>query len=151
MEGSAPETLLCDTSYLGVIRASERRPYLTAGWPVDVVERIRSAVLAISVITIAEERAGEVKNGWGEKSVREAAERRRSFLWIPLDVGIVERWAELDAQCKLHGARGCDDNDLWIVATGVERELVLVTCDKRQSEIPTPKPAIYLQPGAKPA
>jgi predicted nucleic acid-binding protein len=139
-----PEIFLCDTSYLGAVRAAGRRPHLTALWPADVVERLAAAILAISVITVAEERAGEIKAGWGEKAVAEAASRRRSFAWIPLDTQIVERWAQLDAQCKAEGRRGCDDNDLWIVATGIERELVLVTCDKRQSEVPSPLPPIYL-------
>lgn len=147
MEGTAPETLLVDTSYLGIVRAATRKPYLTAGWDQGVVARIQAAVLAISVITVAEERAGEIKAGWGPRAVAEAATKRRSFLWLPLDSGVLGRWAVLDADCKSQGIRGCDDNDLWIVATAIERDLVLVTCDRNQALVPTTRPTIYLPPG----
>ena len=150
LQGTVPETLLVDTSYLGVVQAAIRRPYLTAAWPTQTVTRIASAVLAISVITIAEERAGEIKAGWGAASVAHAAQRRKSFLLLPLDAGILEQWAALDAHCKSQGIRGCDDNDLWIVATGVERNITLITCDKNQAAVPTPRPPIYLPPGQRP-
>ena len=147
MAAAAPEILLVDTSYLGNVQAAGRRPYLTASWPADAVDRISAAILAISVITVAEERAGEIRAGWGHRAVSAAAIRRRSFLWLPFDSGILERWAQLDADCKSKGLRGCDDNDLWIISTGVERELTLVTCDKNQAAVPTPRPPMYLQPG----
>src|ERR671933_308940 len=103
MQLEAPEVLLCDTSYLGNAQLAERRPELLVKWPEAVVSRIRSAVLAISVITIAEQRAGEIMAGWGEPRVREAETRRRAFLWIPLSMPIIERWAALDAECKRTG------------------------------------------------
>ena len=83
IEVPAPETLLLDTSYLGIVKASSRRSYLTAEWPPGVVARIAAAVPAISVMTVAEERAGEIKDGWGAERVETADHQRRGLVWIP--------------------------------------------------------------------
>ncbi len=143
----APEILLCDTSYLGIVRAAQRRPYLTDAWPADVVARIAAATLAISVITVAEERAGEIYGGWGPRSAAVANNARKGFVWVPLDLPIVERWAALDAACRATGTRAADDNDFWIAATAIERDLTLVSCDKHQCAIPGLR-SIYLPPGS---
>src|SRR5919199_1377557 len=144
MEPEQPEVLLCDTSYLGNVAAGERRPELVTDWPPDIVSRIRQAILAISVITIAEQRSGELTAKWGDRKVQEAARRRRAFLWLPIDDQIVERWALLDSECRRRGLTGPDDNDIWIAATAIERDLVLVTCDEPQSELPGLRSPIYL-------
>ncbi|SRR6266545_1649829 len=147
MEGlPPPEVLLCDTSYLGHAQLATLEPARYAHWPPEILERIRSAVLAISVITVAEERAGEVYRNWGQRRVEEATERRKRLTWIPLDLVIVEQWADLDAKLKQGGRRSVDDNDLWICATAIAHDLVLVTCDKPQSESPGLRAPIYLPP-----
>jgi predicted nucleic acid-binding protein len=150
MEGlPPPEVLLCDTSYVGHARLAALEPSRYAHWPREILDRIRNAVLAISVITIAEERAGEIYRNWGQRLVEEAGERRKRLTWVPLDLVIVERWAQLDAELKRSGQRAVDDNDLWICATAIAHDLVLVTCDKPQSEVPGLQSPIYLPPHAE--
>jgi predicted nucleic acid-binding protein len=63
---------------------------------------------------------------------------------------IVDQWSHLDAELKRHGKRGVDDNDLWICATAIAHDLVLVTCDKRLSEISGLRSPIYLPPSPVP-
>ena len=129
------------------MKAVRRRPQLTALWPPDVRARIAAATLAISVVTVAEERSGEISGRWGSKAVEEAANARKGYVWVPLDLQIIERWAAIDAACRTGGIRGADDNDLWIAATAIERDLTLISCDKRQCDIPGLL-AIYLEPGS---
>lgn len=148
----APEVILCDTSYLGAVRAASRLPYVSAAWPTKVTYRLASATLAISVITVAEERAGELEAGWKPAPVATADAARRAFLWVPIDADIVERWAVVVADSKKAGI-DCKPhhNDVWIAATAIERNLPLVTCDEWQSKLPQLPEAIYLPHGSKPS
>jgi len=147
---AAPEVLLCDTSYLGTVRKARLgHEYLTAGWDTRLVERIAAAALAISIVTVAEELSGEISSRWGERARADADAKRRAYVWIPLDLQTLERWAILDAECRRTGHTGCDDNDLWIAATAIERVLPLVTCDKRQSELPGLPEVIFLPAGTR--
>lgn len=151
MSSGAPEVLLCDTSYVGAARAVAKRSWISGDWPVSTTDRIASATLAISVITIAEERAGEMHANWGAATVAVADAARRAFVWVPIDGQILERWASLVAasmksgiDCKHH------QNDVWIAATAIERGLPLVTCDAWQAKLPGLPEVIYLPVGPKP-
>lgn len=59
----AAERLLCDTSFVGCSARRNRDPDGFAHWPDSIVERIERAILAISVITLAEARFG-YRNAW---------------------------------------------------------------------------------------
>lgn len=121
MEVPAPETLLCDSSYLGHAERRARRPERYAHWRPDVIERIGSAVLAVTPFTVAEVRFGRAKGRWGERAIREAEERLQSFLLIPLDEATLAEWVALRVHCERSGTRP-GDNDLWIAATRSRRE-----------------------------
>ncbi len=123
MPASAPERILCDTSFVGLTEKG-----IPGHWPGEVVERLDRAILAISVITLAEVRAGHIYAGWGTKRVEVAENRLETFVQIPLDLEVVSRWAELQA-ANLKGAWNVGNNDLWIAATAVSRGLHLATCD----------------------
>jgi predicted nucleic acid-binding protein len=140
----APEVLLGDTTYLGVVERAVRRPDRAPNWPTDIVKRLSSATLAISIITVAETRAGFRKAGFGRRTIEDAERLMLSYVWIPLDMTIIDEWAELDAECKKRGGPHVDDNDKWIAATAIARDLVLVTCDKNQSELPGLRSPVYL-------
>jgi predicted nucleic acid-binding protein len=140
----AAEVLLFDNSYLGHSARREFRPDRYEHWPAATVERIAEAIPALSVITVAEQRAGWIYAKWGEAKREDAERRLRAYTWIPLDPGILDRWAQLDADCRRTGLT-VDDNDKWVAATAIEHDLELVTCDKGQSELPGLN-ALYLPP-----
>jgi len=133
---SAPEVLLCDTTYVSQLMKAERRPGTTDHWPQEVVDRIAAAVLTISVITVAEIRAGMIRARWGTRSREEAEHRLAAYTWIPLDVETIDRWAELQAAALAAGNAGPNHNDIWIAATALVRGYPLVSCDRAQCELP---------------
>jgi len=54
----APELLVCDTSFVGLVAQRHRKPQRVAHWDAEVLRRIEHARNAISVFTVAEARAG---------------------------------------------------------------------------------------------
>jgi predicted nucleic acid-binding protein len=132
---AADEVLLFDNSYLGHSARRLIKPERYEHWPTAAIERIGAAIPALSVITIAEHRAGWIFASWSQARREEAERLLRAYTWIPLDAGILDRWAQLDAECRRVGHK-VDDNDKWVAATAIEHDLVLVTCDKAQSELP---------------
>ena len=139
-----PEVLLCDTSYLGWSRRANAEPGRFAHWPADVLERIGHARLAITPMTIAEERYGWSVARWGAERVVRSQRLLRSLLLIPLDLSVVERYAHLRYQCRSLGL-DFGYHDLWIAATAIDRRVTLVSCDSRQCSIPGLS-ALYLPP-----
>lgn len=65
VSASPPERLLCDTSFVGASAKRLARPHCFTHWPAEIVRRIDSAILAISVITLAEARYGYLEANWG--------------------------------------------------------------------------------------
>ncbi|MGH2971324.1 MAG: type II toxin-antitoxin system VapC family toxin [Gaiellaceae bacterium] len=144
MAAERPDLFLLDTSYRGQTLRNERNG--VAPWPEEVIERISAGIQAISVMTVAEERSGEISGNWSRQRRQESDKLRRALLWIPLDEAIVDRWAALTAECRTVGLTGPGDNDCWIAATAIERDAVLVTCDVQQSRLPGLCDPIYLVP-----
>jgi predicted nucleic acid-binding protein len=141
------EVFVCDTSVVGHL--SDRRRYARARlqWGELVLGRLNSAILAISVVTIAESRAGFLIDRWGAQRTRRVSLGLERFLQIPLSGRDLDEWARLRAAAKENGI-AIGDNDLWIAATASVREHVLVTCDRDHVRI-GPELAVevlYLQP-----
>lgn len=134
---SPPERLLCDTSFVGASAKRLAQPGRFSHWPKQTLDRIASAILAISVITMAEARYGYQNAGWGAARVEREERRLASFLQIPLDPKIVDEWARLKVLSRQNGWN-LADNDLWIAATASARGLALVTCGD-QARIVDPK------------
>lgn len=128
------ERLLCDTSFVGVSAKRETQPERFSHWPTAALARINRAILAISVITLAEVRFGYRNAGWGTSRIEREERRLASFLQVPLDLEIVDEWARLRDLSKRNGWN-VGDNDLWIAATASSRGYCLVTCDRDQARI----------------
>ncbi len=124
-----PEVLVCDTTFFSLTGQIGTHPERFQHWPAEAVRRIDRAVLAISVITIAEVRAGMIAASWGEARVRREEHRMTALLRLPLDNALLSHWAELRAATRQAGA-AIGDNDLWIAATAQSRDLAVVTCDR---------------------
>jgi predicted nucleic acid-binding protein len=138
----APEHILCDTNVVGLLQASRKNADVIAHWPQDVRDRLDSAVLAMSVISVAELRGGQIYAGWGSDR-RAAAERvMAAYLWVPLDLQIVDRCAEMRAEKQKRGW-GAGDNDLWIAATASVRGWPLASTDLDFCDM-TPLDFLYL-------
>src|SRR5215207_6847454 len=62
----AIETILCDTSFVSVVQSSAhpRNAASIAAWPQEAKDRLNAAILAISVITLAELRDGHIWGKW---------------------------------------------------------------------------------------
>jgi len=97
---SPPERFLCDTSFVGASAKRAARPERFAHWPVDALVRIDSAILAISIITLAEARYGYLNANWGTARIDREERRLAGFLQIPLDPSIVDEWARLRVLSK---------------------------------------------------
>ena len=131
---SLPERLLCDTSFVAASAKRSARPDQSAHWPSETVGRVNAAILAISVITLAEARYGYLNAGWGAQRIEREEHRLAGFLQIPLDLTIVDEWARLKLLSRQNGWN-LADNDLWIAATASARGHALVTCDSDQARI----------------
>lgn len=129
-----PERLLCDTSFVGASAKRLARPGLFAHWPAETVRRIDAAILAISVITLAEARYGYLNANWGAARIDREERRLAGFLQIPLDPVAIDEWARLRVSSRQNGWN-VGDNDLWIAATATARGYALVTCDSDQARI----------------
>lgn len=127
----APETILCDTSFVSVVQAKG----VQAKWAETDRDRLNRAVLAISVMTLAELRAGQLMAGWGATRRARAEQLIAAYLWVPLDMPIVDEWASLRAEAAKAGVT-VPHNDLWIAATARVRGCTLVSCDKQFDLLP---------------
>jgi predicted nucleic acid-binding protein len=125
MAEDAPETILCDTSFVGI---QERGKAATAHWDRVTVARLDAAILAISVFALAEIRGGRIYAGWGQARCDRQEARLAAFLHIPLDEGIMDVYAELHAWARK--GNPTPHNDLWIAATALSRRIPLVSCDR---------------------
>jgi predicted nucleic acid-binding protein len=76
----SPERLLCDTSFVGLSAKSEAQPERFSHWPAPLLSRINQAILAISVITLAEARFGYRNAGWGAARIEREERRLASLL-----------------------------------------------------------------------
>lgn len=130
-----PEHILCDTSFVSAKQAAGGAPERVAHWPEQVTDRLDRAVLAISVITLAELRAGQIGANWGPDKVQRAKAVTDAYLHVPLDLEASERWAFLRATVRANGW-SIGDNDLWIAATAQSRSWPLVSCDGHFSKLP---------------
>lgn len=146
---SPPEVLLCDTSIVGHLFKLRVDPERYSHWGEEVVRRIDDAILAISIVTIAEARFGYRNRNWGRRRVEEWELRLGSFLQLPLDLPDLDEWARLRDLAERGGVAICH-NDLWIAATAGTRNHPLVTCDKDQQRLGPYLPAevVYLPPSA---
>ena len=146
-EASAePEVILCDSSFVGVQERALTHHGATAHWPAEMAERLNAAVLALSVFSLAEIRAGRIYANWGQKRSDAQEARLAAFVLIPLDEDILNEYASLHAW-HVQG-NTTPHNDLWIAAAAISRGFPLVSCDSHFNRIAAENPLehIYLPP-----
>jgi predicted nucleic acid-binding protein len=128
---SRPESILCDTSFISVFQVKGWLPT----WPAATRQRLTGAILSISVITLAEVRDGHIHANWGPARRTAAEQLMAAYLWVPLDMAVVNECARLRAACRASGV-AVPDNDLWIAATANTRGWPLASCDKHFERVP---------------
>jgi predicted nucleic acid-binding protein len=120
---------VCDTTFVSVRLAAAAHPERFAHWPEAAVTRLNTAILAISFATRAEIRLWAITARWQAPRWARTQKVLESYLAFGVDSEVEERWAELAAQ-RRRGGWAADDNDLWIAATALTRNLPLVACDR---------------------
>jgi len=63
------ETILCDTTFVSVVQSAGSNAKTINAWPAGTRRRLDGALLASSVITLAELRDGHIYAGWGGPGV----------------------------------------------------------------------------------
>lgn len=108
--------------------------------------RLDSAILAVSIVSLAEVRAGRLFAGWSAKRSADQEARLAAFLQLPFDSAVLDEYVKLHAW-SLRG-NAIQQNDLWIAATAVARSMPLASCDKGFDRIASDNPLthIYLPP-----
>jgi predicted nucleic acid-binding protein len=141
------ETLICDTSFVSHLLKRVETPDRYAHWDEGAVARVESECLAVSVVTVAELRAGYLNAGWGSRKVAEAEFALATFLLVTIDDPHLNEWARLSSAARSSGV-ALSDNDLWIAATASVGSRVLVTCDRDHLRIASElgSEVLYLQP-----
>jgi predicted nucleic acid-binding protein len=144
---ATPETLICDTSFVRHAWLWTREPKRYEHWDAATVDRVDAALLAISVVTIAEVRFGQLRGGWGGRRIVLSERTLARFLPLTIDDPHLHEWARLRNAARSKGI-AISDNDLWIAATASVRRSVLVTCDRDHLRIARDLPVevVYLQP-----
>jgi predicted nucleic acid-binding protein len=139
--------VICDTSFVGHLWLRTQSPVRYDHWNAATVGRVESALLAISVVTIAEVRFGHLRMGWGALKIVQSERTLARFLPLTIDDPHLHEWARLRNAARSRGV-AISDNDLWIAATASVRESVLVTCDRDHLRIACDLPVevVYLQP-----
>jgi predicted nucleic acid-binding protein len=146
LNGKRPN-LICDTSFVGHLAHRDTWPDRYEKWGGDALARIETASLAVSVVTVAEARAGYVGAGWSDARLAAAEDRLNRFRWIPVGREHIDEWARLRVAARRKGV-AISDNDLWVAATASVRRLVLVTCDRDHVRIAPELPVevLFLAP-----
>lgn len=129
LTSSRRELLVADTTFVSVWQTNSLASRTTKHWPRHVIRRIEDATLSISVVTVAELRAGHLKARWGARRRLDAEQWLGQFEQCGVDRSIAEAWAILKDTTRRNG-RVCGDNDLWIAATGFVRGVPVLTCDR---------------------
>jgi predicted nucleic acid-binding protein len=123
------ELIVCDTSFVGATLPAARYAERTADWSSETRARLDEAVLAVSVISVAEVRAGLLRRRLGARRVERIEQHLATFARLPLDEETLEAWARLRA-ASLDGGWNVGENDLWIAATARTREVAVAACDR---------------------
>lgn len=141
------ETLICDTSFVSHLWRMEEAPDRYDQWSGGDLARLATASLAISVVTLAELRAGYVRAGWGRRRIADAERKIASYFPLLIDNPHLDEWARLSVTTRARGV-ALSDNDLWVAATASVKAQPLVTCDRDHQRIASELPVevVFLAP-----
>jgi len=90
---------------------------------------MRGNILAISFQTVAELWAWPITNNWSLRHQEEFNDFLEKFLVIPYTLSLAKIWATVGAKFRQHGRR-LEAGDAWIIATAIQRKILLLTHDK---------------------
>jgi predicted nucleic acid-binding protein len=121
--------MVADTSFVSVLHAMTMAPAARNVLPCEARRSLVGAKLSISVVTVAELRAGHLKARWGARRRSQAERWLGRFAHLSVDPPVANAWAVLKDASRRNG-RNCSENDLWIAATGYARGIPVVTCDR---------------------
>jgi predicted nucleic acid-binding protein len=140
------QKLICDTSFVGHLIRRARDPGPYEHWSA-VIDHVQAGELAVSIVTVAEARAGYLNAGWGGARMAEYERRIGRFRWLPIQGTCVNEWARLRVAARTKGI-AISHNDLWIAATASVRSQALVTCDRDHARLADDLPVevLFLQP-----
>jgi predicted nucleic acid-binding protein len=138
---------ICDTSFVAHVVRGGGIPRGCEGWNGSILGELEESTLAVSIVTVAEARAGYLNARWGSRRLAAAEEHLRRFRWIPVGPQHADEWARLCVAARRRGV-AIGTNDLWIAATASVGEGVLVTCDRDHLRIAEELPGevLYLAP-----
>lgn len=96
---------------------------------------LKASIRAISIVTLAEVRAGAIKAKWGANRIADLDAVLSSYLQVGIDLAVAETWGSLRAKCLERGLRK-SDNDLWIAATALCFGYPVASLDNDFEDIP---------------
>jgi predicted nucleic acid-binding protein len=141
------QKIFCDSSFVGHLLRRENQPERYEHWDDATLAGVEAASLAISIVTIAEIRAGYLNAHWGRRRVTREELALARYMPILIDGPHLDEWARLRVAARGRGI-ALSDNDLWIAAAASVRQSVLVTCDRDHVRIARDLAVevVYLQP-----
>ncbi|MBS1886357.1 MAG: type II toxin-antitoxin system VapC family toxin [Actinobacteria bacterium] len=144
---SGNEKLICDTSFVGHLARRGRSPERYERWGEAAIDRVDAGEPAVSVVTVAETRAGYLNAGCGRARMAEIERQLGRFRWLPIRRSHVDEWARLRVAARTRGI-AISHNDLWIAAKASIHAQVLVTCDRDHLRLAPDLPAevLFLAP-----
>lgn len=87
----------------------------------------------ISFMTLAELKFWAINKNWGDKRMAAMMEHLRHFIIYPVDMRLIDFWAQLIADGRKAG-RTISTNDAWIAATALSEGVPLITHNKKDFE-----------------
>lgn len=119
--------VVCDTTVVSELRRG--------GQQCAAMTLLATAVKVVSVVTVAELRAGAIQAGWGERRRNELEATIQAYVRVNVDDEVADIWAGLRAECVRLG-RNPGLNDLWIAATAVRLGCPVAALDGDFARIP---------------
>lgn len=92
-------------------------------------QAISISVVAMGELLVSIEKSGDVEARLELETVLHRLQK------VPIDERIARRYGELRADLEIQGQR-MSDNDLWIAATALIHDAILVTADEAFSRVP---------------
>jgi len=140
------QKLICDTSFVGHLARRVTNPGPYVHWE-SAIDQVDKSEPAVSVVTLAEARAGYRGAGWGLPRIVQAERHLVRFDVLPVRRSYVDEWARLRVGAQASGV-SLSDNDLWVAATANVLGRDLVTCDRDHARIAPHLDieVLYLQP-----
>lgn len=121
------EFVVCDTTVVSDLRRGGQR--------CAAMSLLTTAVKVISIVTVAELRAGAIRARWGDSKRSELEATIKAYARVNVDNEVADIWARLQADCLRLG-RNVGLNDLWIAATAVRLESPVAALDSDFARIP---------------